>query len=164
MSSSLIPFKRIISRCRAACRRIHSPFQSAASSSERISPSTTGQPPSNKKRLLPKEEPQPAYIRKRTAPTPNRHTNQAAEAKRLPLSQNPAKVEMCGSPAAGRQTYKVACSDSPDSHESTLSALRLVRNSRSTSHAAGQPGPTWGSKIVKKAVGARVRRPPIYGV
>ncbi|MFR9006615.1 MAG: hypothetical protein ACLVKA_09615, partial [Collinsella aerofaciens] len=29
-----------------------------------------------KKRLLPKEEPQPAYIRKRTVPTPNRRTSQ----------------------------------------------------------------------------------------
>ncbi len=46
--------KESSARCRAACRRIHSPFQSAESSSERFSPSTTGQPPSNKKATPPK--------------------------------------------------------------------------------------------------------------
>ena len=45
--------KESSARCRAACRRIHSPFQSAASSSERISPSTTGQPPHTTKKAAP---------------------------------------------------------------------------------------------------------------
>ena len=72
--------KESSARCRAACRRIHSPFQSAESSSERVSPSTTGQPPSNKKATPPpKEEPQPAYIRKRTVPTPNHRTSQVVQ-------------------------------------------------------------------------------------
>ena len=41
-------------RCRAACRRIHSPFQSAESSSERIKSSATGHLPHNKKATPPK--------------------------------------------------------------------------------------------------------------
>ena len=41
--------KESSARCRAACICIHSWFQSVESSSERFSPSTTGQPPSNKK-------------------------------------------------------------------------------------------------------------------
>ncbi len=41
-------------RCRSACKRIHSSFQSAERSSERASPSTTDQPPSNKKATPPK--------------------------------------------------------------------------------------------------------------
>ena len=57
-------------------------------------------------------------------------------------------------PVSYTHLCEVACSDSPARTESTLSALRLVRNSRSTSHAAGQPGPTRGS-IFKKAVGAQ---------
>ena len=46
--------KESSARCRAACKRIHSSFQSVESSSERFSPSTTGQPPSNKKATPPK--------------------------------------------------------------------------------------------------------------
>ena len=100
--------KESSARCRAACICIHSWFQSVESSSERISPSTTGQPPhTTKKRPLPKEEPQQAYIRKNRSNAKPPYQQSRAEAKRLPLSQNPAKVEMCGSPAAGRQTYKV---------------------------------------------------------
>lgn len=72
--------KESSARRRLACRRIHSPFQSAESRSERISPSTTGQPPhATKKRPLPKEEPQQAYIRKRTVPTPKRRTSQVVQ-------------------------------------------------------------------------------------
>ena len=46
--------KESSARCRAACICIHSWFQSVESSSERFSPSTTGQPPSNKKATPPK--------------------------------------------------------------------------------------------------------------
>ena len=46
--------KESSARRRPACKRIHSPFQSAENSSERASPSTTGQPPSNKKAAPPK--------------------------------------------------------------------------------------------------------------
>ena len=61
--------------------------------------------------------------------------------------------ERCPSGAGGRiQGFLLY---SPARTESTLSALLLVRNSRSTSHAAGQPGATWGSKVFKKAVGAQ---------
>ena len=64
--------KESSARCRAACKRIHSSFQSVERSSERIKSSATGHPPHNKKSgPSQKEEPQPAYIRKRTVPTPN---------------------------------------------------------------------------------------------
>ena len=46
--------KESSARCRAACKRIHSPFQSAESSSERIKSSATGHPPHNKKATPPK--------------------------------------------------------------------------------------------------------------
>ena len=46
--------KESSARRRAACRRIHSSFQSAESSSEQISLSATGHPPHNKKATPPK--------------------------------------------------------------------------------------------------------------
>ncbi len=71
--------KESSARCRAACRRIHSPFQSAESSSERVSPSTTGQPPSNKKATPPKRRAATSIYQKRTVPTPNRHTSKVGQ-------------------------------------------------------------------------------------
>ena len=71
--------KESSARCRAACRRIHSPFQSAESSSERESPSTTGQPPSNKKATPPKKKSRNQHISERTDPTPNRHTSKVGQ-------------------------------------------------------------------------------------
>ncbi len=46
--------KESSARRRPACRRIHSPFQSAERSSERIKSSATGHPPHNKKATPPK--------------------------------------------------------------------------------------------------------------
>ena len=71
--------KESSARCRAACRRIHSPFQSAESSSERVSPSTTGQPPSNKKATPPKRRAATSIYQKRTVPMPNRRTSQVVQ-------------------------------------------------------------------------------------
>lgn len=80
MPSPLIPFKRIISPppislqtypfaipIRRKQIRTNLPINHGPTSSH------------NKKRPLPKEEPQQAYIRKRTVPTPNRHTNQGGQ-------------------------------------------------------------------------------------
>ena len=100
--------KESSARRRPACICIHSRFQSVESSSERFSPSTTGQPPSNKKATPPKRRAATSiYQKKNRSNAKPPHQPRRAEAKRLPLSQNPAKGEMCGSPAAGRQTYKV---------------------------------------------------------
>ena len=100
--------KESSARRRSACRRIHSPFQSAERSSERIKSSATGHPPHNKKATPPKRRAATSiYQKKNRSNAKPPHQPRRAEAKRLPLSQNPAKVEMCGSPAAGRQTYKV---------------------------------------------------------
>ena len=100
--------KESSARRRSACICIHSRFQSVESSSERFSPSATGQPPSNKKATPPKRRAATSiYQKKNRSNAKPPHQPRRAEAKRLPLSQNPAKVEMCGSPAAGRQTYKV---------------------------------------------------------
>ena len=46
--------KESSARRRPACKRIHSPFQSAERSSERIESSATGHPPHNKKATPPK--------------------------------------------------------------------------------------------------------------
>ena len=98
--------KESSARCRAACRRIHSPFQSAESNSERASPSATGQPPSNKKATPPKEEPQQAYIRKRTDPTPNRLTSQVVQ-ERSNCNRDRTQLRSHCAGAPGRQIYKV---------------------------------------------------------
>ena len=60
-----------------------------------------------KKRPLPKEEPQPAYIRKNRSNAKPPHQPSGAGAKRLQPGQNPTEVPLCGSPAARRQAYKV---------------------------------------------------------
>ena len=100
--------KESSARCRAACKRIHSSFQSTESSSERTKSSATGHPPHNKKAAPPKEKSRNQHISERTVPTPNhRHQPGWAEAKRLPKGQNPTEVPLCGSPAARRQAYKV---------------------------------------------------------
>ena len=71
--------KESSARHRSACRRIHSPFQSAESRSERISPSTTGQPPSNKKATPPKRRAATSIYQKKNRPTPNRRTSQVVQ-------------------------------------------------------------------------------------
>ena len=109
MPSPLIPLKRIISPppislqtypfaipIRRKQIRTNLPINHGPTSSR------------NKKAAPPKRRAATSIYQKKNrsnAKTP--HQPRRAEAKRLPLSQNPAKVEMCGSPAAGRQTYKV---------------------------------------------------------
>ena len=54
--------KESSARCRAACKRIHSSFQSTESSSERIKSSATGHPPHNKKAAPPKKKSRNQHI------------------------------------------------------------------------------------------------------
>ena len=63
-------------RCRAACRRIHSSFQSTESSSERTKSSATGHPPHSKKAAPPKKKSRNQHISERTVPTPNHRISQ----------------------------------------------------------------------------------------
>ena len=109
MSSSLIPFKRIISPMPSGLQT-HSFAIPIRSKQIRTNLPINHGPTSsrNKKAAPPKRRAATSIYQKKNrsnAKTP--HQPRRAEAKRLPLSQNPAKVEMCGSPAAGRQTYKV---------------------------------------------------------
>ncbi len=71
--------KESSARRRLVCRRIHSWFQSVESSSERFSPSTTGQPPSNKKSDSSQKKSRNQHISERTDPTPNRRTSQVVQ-------------------------------------------------------------------------------------
>ena len=109
MPSPLIPLKRIISPppislqtypfaipIRRKQIRTNLPINHGPTSSR------------NKKAAPPKRRAATSiYQKKNRSNAKPPHQPRRAEAKRLPLSQNPAKVEMCGSPAAGRQTYKV---------------------------------------------------------
>ena len=104
-------------RRRSACRRIHSPFQSAERSSERASPSTTGQPPSSKKSDSSQKKSRNQHISERTDPTPNRRINHVVqERSNCNMGQNPAKVEMCGSPGEGKYIRSIASSARAGEH------------------------------------------------
>ena len=63
--------KESSARRRPACRCIHSPFQSAESSSERIKSSATGHPPSQQKSDSSQKKSRNQHISERTDPTPN---------------------------------------------------------------------------------------------
>ncbi len=92
-------------------------------------------PSQQKKRLLPKEEPQPAYIRKRTVPTPNRHTNQVVqERSNCNRDRTQPRSRCAGAPLPGGRHIRSPARTVLARTESTLSALRLVRNSRSTKY------------------------------
>ena len=108
--------KESSARRRPACKRIHSPFQSAESSSERASPSTTGQPPSNKKATPPKEEPQPAYIRKNRSNAKPPYRPCSAGAKQLQPGWNSTEIPMCGSPGEGKYIRSIASSARAGEH------------------------------------------------
>ena len=109
--------KESSARCRAACRRIHSSFQSTESSSERTKSSATGHPPHNKKAAPPKKKSRNQHISERTVPTPNhRHQPGWAEAKRLPKGQNPTEVPLCGSPGEGKYIRSIASSARAGEH------------------------------------------------
>ena len=109
MPSPLIPFKRIISPMPSGLQT--HPFAIPIRRKQlRLNSSISHGPTSshNKKAAPPKRRAATSiYQKKNRSNAKPPHQPRRAEAKRLPLSQNPAKVEMCGSPAAGRQTYKV---------------------------------------------------------
>ena len=71
--------KESSARRRPACKRIHSSFQSAESSSERIKSSATGHPPHNKKSDSSQKKSRNQHISDRTDPTPNRHTSKVGQ-------------------------------------------------------------------------------------
>ena len=67
-----------------------------------------GPSPSQQKSDSSQKKSRNQHISERTDPTPNRRINHVVqERSNCNMGQNSAKVEMCGSPAAGRQTYKV---------------------------------------------------------
>ena len=98
--------KESSARRRLACRRIHSPFQSAARSSERASPSITGQPPSNKKATPPKRRAATSIYQKepfqRQTAIPAKWGRSEATAKGIEPNRGPVVRE-----PRGGQIYKV---------------------------------------------------------
>ena len=109
--------KESSARCRAACKRIHSSFQSTESSSERIKSSATGHPPHNKKAAPPKKKSRNQHISERTVPTPNRPHNQGGQERSdCHTGQNPTEVPMCGSPGEGKYIRSIASSAPAGEH------------------------------------------------
>ena len=104
-------------RCRAACRRIHSSFQSTESSSERASSSTTGQPPHNKKAAPPKRRAATSiYQKKNRSNAKPPYQQSGAGAKQLQSGQNPTEVPLCGSPGEGKYIRSIASSARAGEH------------------------------------------------
>ena len=104
-------------RCRSACKRIHSSFQSAERSSERASPSTTGQPPSNKKATPPKRRAATSiYQKKNRSNAKPPYQPSGAGAKQLQPGQNPTEVPLCGSPGEGKYIRSIASSARAGEH------------------------------------------------
>ena len=110
MPSPLIPLKRIISPPPTSLQA--HPFAIPISRKKLRTNQiiSHGHPPHNKKRLLPKEEPQPAYIRKNRSNAKPPSQLRRAEAKRLPKGQNPTEVPLCGSPGEGKYIRSIASS------------------------------------------------------
>ena len=100
--------KESSARCRVACRRIHSSFQSTESSSERTKSSATGHPPYNKKAAPPKKKSRNQHISERTVPTPNHRISQGGQKRSDCQRDRTQPRSRCArSPAARRQAYKV---------------------------------------------------------
>ena len=132
--------KESSARHRPACKRIHSPFQSAERSSERASPSTTGQPPSNKKATPPKRRAATSiYQKKNRSNAKPPYQQSGAGAKQLQSGQNPTEVPLCGSLAAGRQTYKVDREFRTSRRALNVLSVRAGLSERATK-APGTPG------------------------
>ncbi len=109
--------KESSARRRPACRRIHSPFQSAERSSERIKSSATGHPPHNKKATPPKRRAATSIYQKKNrsnAKPPSQPRR--AGAKQLPPGQNPTEVPLCGSPGEGKYIRSIASSARAGEH------------------------------------------------
>ena len=98
--------KESSARRRSACRRIHSRFQSVESSSERFSPSATGQPPSNKKATPPKRRAATSIYQKepiqRQTVIPAKWSRSEATATGIEPNRGPVVRE-----PRGGQIYKV---------------------------------------------------------
>ena len=108
MSSPLIPFKRIISPPPISLQA--HPFAIPISRKKLRANQiiSHGPSPSQQKSDSSQKKSRNQHISERTDPTPNRRINHVVqERSNCNMGQNSAKVEMCGSPAAGRQTYKV---------------------------------------------------------
>ena len=108
MSSPLIPFKRIISPPPISLQA--HPFAIPIRSKQlRLNYTISHGPSSSQQKSgSSQKKSRNKHISERTDPTPNRRINHVVqERSNCNMGQNSAKVEMCGSPAAGRQTYKV---------------------------------------------------------
>ena len=108
MPSPLIPFKRIISPPPISLQT--HPFAIPIRRKQlRLNYTIShGPSPSQQKSDSSQKKSRNQHISERTDPTPNRRINHVVqERSNCNMGQNSAKVEMCGSPAAGRQTYKV---------------------------------------------------------
>ena len=98
--------KESSARRRPACRRIHSPFQSAERSSERIKSSATGHPPHNKKATPPKRRAATSIYQKepiqRQTVIPAKWSRSEATATGIEPNRGPVVRE-----PRGGQIYKV---------------------------------------------------------
>ena len=109
--------KESSARCRAACKRIHSSFQSTESSSERAKSSATGHPPHNKKAAPPKRRAATSiYQKKNRSNAKPPYQPSGAGAKQLQSGQNPTEVPLCGSPGEGKYIRSIASSARAGEH------------------------------------------------
>ena len=103
-------------RRRPACICIHSRFQSVESSSERFSPSTTGQPPSNKKATPPKRRAATSIYQKepiqRQTAVPAKWCRSEATAKGIEPNRGPVVRE----PRGGKYIRSIASSARAGEH------------------------------------------------
>ena len=110
--------KESSARCRAACKRIHSSFQSTESSSERISPSATGHPPHNKKAAPPKKKSRNQHISERTVLTPNHSISQDGQKRSDCQRDRTQPRSRCAGapPPGGRHIRSIASSARAGEH------------------------------------------------
>ena len=118
MPSPFVPLKRVISPMPSSLQThpllipiLRKQLRTNQIISHGPSPSQQKSGPSQK------EEPQPAYIRKRTVPTPNRSHNQGGQERSdCHTGQNPTEVPMCGSPGEGKYIRSIASSARAGEH------------------------------------------------
>ena len=118
MPSPFVPLKRVISPMPSSLQTHPFIIPISRKQLRTILPINHGPSPSQQKSgPSQKEEPQPAYIRKRTVPTPNRHTNQGGQERSdCHTGQNPTEVPMCGSPGEGKYIRSIASSARAGEH------------------------------------------------
>ena len=108
MPSPLIPLKRIISPSPISLQT--HPFAIPISRKQLGTNQiiSHGPSPSQQKSDSSQKNSRNQHISERTVPTPNRPHSQGGQKRSdCQTGQNPTEVPLCGSPAAGRQTYKV---------------------------------------------------------